>query len=98
MVLPALGTAQARVNLQRDFHWLATVGAATTITAAGGYRVQIYDTIKKLRFADRGILKQAFSGNAGSAFWLRDPYVFDQPDSQVLVIITNMEAVQERLI
>jgi len=93
MVLGAQATAQARVNLQRDFWLMALVTSASQITAAGGFRVQFYDTIKKLRLADRGILKHCVGGNGSAPFWLRDPYNFDQPNSQLLVTITNMEAV-----
>jgi hypothetical protein len=94
LVLDPLGTLQARVNLQRDFWLLALATSATTITAAGGFRAQLYDTIKKVRLADRGILKHLLGGNGSAPFFLREPYQFDQPNSQLLVTVQNMEAVQ----
>lgn len=98
MVLTSLGTIQARVALQRDFHLLALT-ASTSVNTAGGFRAQLYDAAKQVRLADRGVPLANLAGSAGPAgpvapFFLRDPYRFDDPDSQVLVVITNLEAVQ----
>ena len=93
-VLDPQGTSQVRVNLQRDFWLLALATSATVITARGGFRMQFYDTLKKVRFADRMVLKHNVGGNATAPFWLREPYQFDLPDSQILVTLQNMETVQ----
>jgi hypothetical protein len=97
-VLPAQGTLQARVNVQRDFYLMALTGLASTVTAAGGFRVQMYDTKKQVRFADRGMRFQNLFGDCGppsptGPFFIREPYHFDQPDSQIMVVVQNLESV-----
>lgn len=98
MVLTARSTLQARVNLQRDFTLIALLCSSSS-NVNGGFRAQLYDTKKQLRLADRGV---PFSNIAGSqtggavgcaSFFLREPYEFDQPDSQVLVLVQNLETV-----
>lgn len=100
LLLGASGTStqtlQARVNLQRDFTWMAITCSASS-TAAGGFRAQFFDKMKQRRFADRGVNQVNLSGNlvttpAGPIF-LREPYEFNEPDSQILVEVTNFEAV-----
>ena len=96
-VLDPLGSLQARVNLQRSFTLIAITATATVRTAANGFRVQLFDTKQQLRFADRGVQQPQFAGGptAGSApMFLRDPYAFDAPDSQVLVMVQNLESSQ----
>jgi hypothetical protein len=90
-VLGPLGSLQARVNVQRDFTCVAMSASSSVLTAAGGFRVQLFDTKKQLRFADRGVHFTQFAGNPPGARFLRDPYCFDQPDSQVLVMVQNLE-------
>jgi len=97
LVLGARQTAQPRVNLQRDFTLLALTTTASSV-ASGGFRAQFYDKKKDLRFADRGVqqanIAGGFVGGAGiGAFFLREPYTFDQPDSQMMIIVQNLETV-----
>lgn len=99
MSLAARDSSQVRVNLQRDFHLLALACSSSSI-AAGGFRAQFYDTRKKLRMADRGVQfaniaggNETIIGTKSNPFFLREPYVFDQPDSQLLVIVQNLETV-----
>lgn len=89
-LLPAQGTIQLRVNVQRDF-WLLAL--TTSSDQAAGFRAQLYDTIKKVRLADRGIKNLLIGGTSNGAFFLRDPYNFDQPDSQILVVLQNLALV-----
>jgi hypothetical protein len=90
LVLEPLDSRQIRMNLQPDFHWLATLGSAT-VNTQGGYRAQIYDTRKALRFADRGVNVAVLGGDTHGVNWFRDPYVFDVPNPQVLLIVQNLE-------
>src|SRR5208282_1443092 len=97
LVLNARSTLQARVNLQRDFTLLALL-ASTSSNVNGGFRAQLYDTKKQLRLADRGVPVANIAGSMGggaipAAVFLREPYEFDQPDSQVLVLVQNLETV-----
>jgi hypothetical protein len=98
MVLAARDTSQVRVNLQRDFHLMAIACGSSSVVNSG-FRAQFYDTKKRLRLADRGVQFANIAGsneNGGGATapsFLREPYVFDQPDSQLLVIVQNMETV-----
>jgi hypothetical protein len=94
--LNARGSTRVRVNLQRDFTLLALMATASVNTALGGFRVQLYDMKKQLRLADRGVMFANFGGpmgggTPGAAFFLREPWCFDEPDSQVLVIVQSME-------
>jgi hypothetical protein len=100
-VLGPLKTSQARVNLQRNFTLLAIMTTASSV-AAGGFRAQFYDKKKDLRFADRGVQKANIAGSMGGggfggAFFLREPYVFDLPDSQILVVVQNLESVNNTI-
>lgn len=95
-VLAALETKQARINLQRMFTLMGLTALATVNTAAGGFRVQFFDQKKQRRFADRGVLFANHAGNLGTTpgghQLLREPYVFDQPDSQIYLTVQNMES------
>jgi hypothetical protein len=90
-VLPAFGTSQARINLQRFFTLMAVSGSAT-VNTVGGFRVQFFDLKKERRFADRGEIIANFAGSL-EPFFLREPYQFDQPDSLILVQVQNFESV-----
>ena len=102
VVLGASGTTtqtlQARVNFQRDFT-LLSVASSSSSSVAGGFRGTFFDVKKKLRFFDRPINEVNLAGQPlGSlgqigVFFLREPYRFDQPDSQILLELTNLEAV-----
>jgi len=94
-VLAARDTLQARVNLQRNFTLLALTTSAS-VTTNGGFRAQYYDTKKNRRFADRNVASANIGGKLGpvappGAFFLREPYTFDQPDSQIMVSMQNLE-------
>ena len=95
-----LDTLQARVNLQRDFTWLAFTASCTS-NLNGGFRVQMYDIKKRYRFADRGVNFANFAGpvgpNVAGGFFLREPYRFEIPDSQYLIEVQNFESVQNRI-
>lgn len=98
-LLDPLDTVQARVNLQRDYTWLSKSSTCTS-NLAGGFRAQVYDIKKRYRFADRSINFANFAGpvnNAGAAnspasFFLREPYRFEIPDSQILLQVQNFES------
>src|SRR5882762_170664 len=101
-ILGPRGSTRVRVNLQRDFTMIALTASATINTALGGFRAQLYDMKKQLRFADRGTLFANLAGTMGggtpgAAFFLREPWTFDEPDSQVLVIAQNMEVEQNSI-
>lgn len=94
--LAARGSTRVRVNLQRDYTLLALTATATVNTALGGFRAQLYDMKKQLRLADRGVMFANLAGRMGGgtpggAVFLREPWTFDEPDSQILVIVQNME-------
>jgi hypothetical protein len=98
MILNAGSTLQARVNLQRDYTLMAlTVSSSSNVN--GGFRAQLYDTKKQRRLADRGVQMALMAGQPTAAappsgpFFLREPYKFDQPDSQILVLAQNLEVV-----
>jgi hypothetical protein len=102
VILNSLGSTRVRVNVQRDFTLLAVIASSTVNTARGGFRTQLYDMKKQLRFADRGQLFANFAGTmgggtAGAALFLREPWRFDEADSQVLVIVQNMETAQNSI-
>jgi len=90
LVLPAFGTRDARVNVQRDFHLLGTIGSAT---GPNGFRAQMYDVKKRRRFADRPFGHFNFFGGQGSVLMLRRPYRFDEKDSQLLIMVQNLDTV-----
>lgn len=99
LLLDPLDTLQARVNLQRDYTWVSKAATCTS-NLNGGFRAQVYDIKKRYRFADRGINFANFagpvahgSGNSPAAFFLREPYRFEIPDSQILLQVQNFENV-----
>lgn len=107
-LLDGFGTLQARVNLQRDFT-LVSIAASCDTNTRGGFRIQMYDVKKRYRFADRGISFANFAGPAGgipvatlansslSPFFLREPYRFEVPDSQIYIECQNFETTQNRV-
>lgn len=96
LTLAQRGTLQARVNLQRDFT-LIGISASSSSNANGGFRAQLYDMKKQVRFADRGAQFSQFAASAavagGNPILLREPYRFDEPDSQIYVAVQNLEIV-----
>lgn len=94
-IIAAQQTYQTKVDLMPDFHLLALIGSATTNTK-GGFRVQLYDVARQIRLQGRGFQYPNFGGGGSNPgafgpFFLREPYPFDMPRSQVLVILQNME-------
>jgi hypothetical protein len=101
LVIPAQGTLQARVPLQRDYTLLA-INASSSSNAAGGFLAQLYDVKRQVRLAVQGVQFALFGGSGGPTgpvgpFFLREPYRFDQPDSQLLVMVQNLETVQNTI-
>jgi hypothetical protein len=98
MVLQPRSTLQARVNFQRAFT-LLSVGSSTSSNVNGGFRAQFYDMKKQRRFADRGVQQAVIGGSLqplpafDDPIFLREPYQFDLPDSQALVLVQNLEIV-----
>lgn len=102
LVLDARSTLQARVNVQRDFTLIALM-CSSSVNDNGGFRAQFFDTKKELRFAERNVIQAMIAGSVSPAgavrggftnpFFLREPYEFDQPDSQILVSAQNLETV-----
>src|SRR4029077_526387 len=90
-VLGAQQTIQVKVEIVEDFHLLAILASATQNTV-GGFRAQLYDNTKKLRMQERGVQFPNLGGSESGPFFLREPYRFDIPRSQMLVILQNMEA------
>lgn len=104
VILNARGSTRVRVNVQRDWTLMAFTTSSSVLTTLGGFRAQLYDTKKQLRFADRGQLISNIAGSMGgtgsafgAAMFLREPWRFDEPDSQVLVIVQNMETAQNSI-
>jgi hypothetical protein len=93
LVLGPLATLQVRATLQQNFTLLGlTVSNSSNVS--GGFRAQIYDVPKQRRLQDRGIQQALIGGLASGGFFLREPYPFDLPNHQVLVLAQNLEAVQ----
>jgi hypothetical protein len=91
-VILALQTLEVRVDLMTDFHLLAILSSVTS-NVQGGCRGQCFDMVKQLRLMDRGVQFSQMGGNSSAPFFLREPYRFDQPRSQMLVLLQNMEDV-----
>jgi len=87
-ILAGRQTQQARVNLQREFHLLAVAGSSG---AAGGFRLQLYDSKKQLRLGDRGISFNNLLGPGSAPFFLREPYPLTEKNAQLLVIAQNQD-------
>lgn len=95
-ILDPQGVGQARINLQRDF-WLIALLASASVNNLGGFRAQVYDSQKDRRFADRGPFFSLIGGNVSGPQFLREPYQFDQPDSQILLNVANLEPAQNTI-
>ena len=91
-VILAQQSLEVKIDIMTGFHLLAVLGSATTNTV-GGFRTQFYDAIKKRRFHDRPVQFPQLGGAAAAPFFLREPYHFDLPRSQMLLILQNMETV-----
>jgi hypothetical protein len=99
LVLAPQSNQQVRVNVQRDFT-LLSISVTNSSNVSGGFRAQLYDVKKQLRLADRGVNQALMGGPAfggarpNGTFFLREPYRFDLPDSQLLIVAQNLETVQ----
>lgn len=89
-VLGAQQTIQVKVDIMSDFHLLAVLASASANTV-GGFRAQFYDALKQRRLQDRGLQFPNLGGNSAAPFFLREPYRFDLPKSQMLMILQNLE-------
>jgi len=90
-VLGAQQQLQVKVDLMTDFQFLAILCGAT-VNTVGGFRVFLYDKTRNQQIGgDRGIQFPNLAGSAGAPFFLREPYAFDLPQPQALVILQNME-------
>jgi hypothetical protein len=76
---------------------ITVVATQSALTIVSTYRVQIYDTRKALRMADRGVRVANLGGNTQGANWFRDPYVFNVVDPQVLLIVQNLTQFQQEI-
>jgi len=92
-VIGAQQTLQVKVDLMRDFVLLAVLGSAATNTV-GGFRMQMYDKSKNRKLQERGTQFPNMGGSSAGAFFLREPYHFDVPRSQLLIVLQNMETVE----
>ena len=91
MALGAQQTLQVRVDLMTDFHLIALL-ASSSVNTVGGFRAHLYDELKQRRIgSDRGQQFPNIGGAAGAAFFLKEPYRFDLPRSQMLVMLQNLE-------
>ncbi len=88
-LLAGRATQQARISFKRDFHLLALMGSSS---AAGGFRLQLYDMAKKRKLTDRGVAFANLLGTGGDPMFLREPHRFDAKDSQALLIVQNQDA------
>lgn len=99
LVLAPQANQIVRVNVQRDFT-LMSVSVTNTSNVNGGFRAQFYDIKKQLRMSDRGVLQSNMGGPVFAvpapcgSFFLREPYRFDLPDSQLMIVAQNLELVQ----
>lgn len=98
-VLGAQQQIQVKIDVMRDFHLLALLASAT-VNTVGGFRVHLAHAWREpgspeqqtRRFgSDRGLKFGNLGGTSAFGFFLREPYRFDLPQSQVLVILQNLE-------
>ncbi len=91
-VILAQQSLNVKIDIMTGFHLMAALASATTNTV-GGFRTQFYDAIKKRRIHDRPIQFPNLGGASAAPFFLREPYPFDLPRSQMLMILQNLETV-----
>lgn len=91
-VLGAQKTVQVKVDLMTDFHLMAAL-AQSSANTVGGFRLQLYDVRKQRAFQDRPWQFSQFGGAASiiSGMFLREPYRFDLPKSQLLCVLQSLE-------
>jgi hypothetical protein len=99
-VLASQDNQNTTLAVQPDFTFIA-IGASSTIAAPvnGGFRIQLFDVLKARRFATRGVQQGQIGGpmQAPGPFFLRDPYYFDLPNSQIKISIQNLETQQNKV-
>jgi len=95
-ILGARQTAQVRVDLMTGFYMLGMLGQAS-LNTIGGFRVQIRDVRRKKRLSGRGLQFQLSGGSAGFPYFSPEPYEFQGPRPQALLILQNLEAAQNTI-
>jgi hypothetical protein len=95
-VIGAQQSLIVKVDVMSDWHLLA-IGCSASVNTVGGFRAQFYDLVKQRRLNDRGIQFPNLGGGNSPGpvawFFLREPYRFDLPKSQMQIMMQNLEAV-----
>lgn len=99
-VLGAQQQIQVKIDVMRNWNLLAALCSAS-VSTVGGFRIHLAhiwreapgpDGQMTLRIgSDRGLKFGNLAGNSNASFYLREPYPFDLPQSQCLVILQNLE-------
>lgn len=91
--LTARQTMEYRAVTSKNFYLLAIMGDSQVgLPGAPGFRAQIFDAARKMRFSDRGVEMANLVGNAQGPAFERVPYRFE-PLSPILVRVQNTLAV-----
>ena len=96
--LGAYATGRARIPMPEAFTLLSLMGSAS-VNTVGGFRVNVYDVNRRVRFTERPANFQNFAGTGtsplfqGAAIGSRQvqPYQFQVDDAQVLITVVNLE-------
>jgi len=96
--LGAYATARTRIPLPSAFTLLGYFGSAS-VNTVGGYRINVYDVNRRMRFTERPANFQNFAGTGnsplvqGAAIGSRQvqPYQFQEEDAQALITVVNLE-------
>ena len=91
--LAARQTLEYRAVTSKNFYLLAMTGDSNVgQQGTPGFRAQIFDGKRQMRFSDRGVEMANLVGNAQGPAFQRVPYQF-QPLSPILVRVQNTLAI-----
>jgi hypothetical protein len=70
---------------------LFAINASSSVDTVGGFRFQLYDVLRKIKLTDRGVNYANLTGEGENAMFLREPYEFQGPEAQCLILASNLE-------
>jgi len=88
-------TQDTTISIDEGFQLLAFLASSALGSGLGdGFRVQLYDVQKGIKFVDRGINFENVGGLGGAPYFQRSAYPFDEANPQVFVRVINLQALQ----
>jgi hypothetical protein len=98
-------TGRCKMPLPDNFTLLAFMASAS-VNTKGGFRLNVYDINRRIRFTERPVNFNAFAGTGSSPLFLGGdwgtsrfalPYQFQPTNAQCMITVVNLETVNNNI-